>query len=201
MLVNTDWKQVSRLVVYDDGSTDGTLQFLADALDAVPVTTEMRGTSRLGPVGITNDYLRRDAAEVFAKIDNDTMLPPDWLPQTLDIFERDNLDLLGIECRGAIGRPDHAEPTKFIGGIGLMRKRAFNSLPIPDGIHFGFTRWQDEHPNLRNGWLEPSLPVCLLNMVPFSPWTELSVQYVDRGWQRHCGRYPETHKALWEWWA
>src|SRR5215510_6826063 len=34
---NTDWKRISRLVVYDDGSRDGTAEFLDEAITAVPV--------------------------------------------------------------------------------------------------------------------------------------------------------------------
>lgn len=115
-----------------------------------------------------------------------------------------------------------------IGGIGLMRRSAFlchscdyakremegynpNNcshckgvgyiLPIPaqDG-RYGFTEWQWSHPEIIKAFLNPPLPVFLLDHLPFEPWVSLSRKYEAEGIQRRVwGSYPESCKNLWKW--
>lgn len=209
MLANTDWSKVSRLVVYDDGSDDGTLEYLRRAIEQSPVPFLLCATLGLGPVGVMRDFLKREGAPLFAKIDSDTMLPPGWLGECLDIMERNpGLGLLGIEAR-IDAEPSGPPPRQiyaaaFIGGIGVMRRAAFSDLPDADGprSRFGFGAWQDRHPEVGKAWINPPLPVCLLNMVPFEPWASLSKEYVAKGWQRSWPDvYGPERSDLWDWWA
>jgi glycosyltransferase involved in cell wall biosynthesis len=206
LLANTDWNLVDHLFLYDDGSTDGTLEYLVSQVDAAPVETQLITTSGIGPVGIMVDYLRRASEEdrVFAKIDNDLMLPPNWLEDCLQVMRNDaSIDLLGIEALRPIGAGPHGfYPAEHIGGIGLMRTRAFaRCAPTPNG-RFGFTKWQTSHDDVKKGWIDPAIRVCLLNLMPFEPWISLSREYIAKGWQRDWPEpLPETHKKLWEWWA
>ena len=202
LLANTNWSLVNRLVIYDDGSTDGTLEQAAAV--SCPKPVEIRAGSYGSPVAIMNDFLDRDPAALFAKIDNDVMLPSGWLDETAAVMQANPaLDLLGIEAMYEVApvSPDRAViPAEFIGGIGLMRSRAFNcDRPIAAG-RFGFTAWQSQHPQVNKGWLSPALPVCLLDRMPFAPWSVLSADYIARGWQRPWGAYGEGQSALWEWW-
>jgi len=196
---NTNWQIVNRLVIYDDGSTDGTREYL----HLSGVCVDARHTQGLGPVGIMNDLIARGGADVFAKIDNDVMLPPGWLNESLEVFERERADLLGIEAMHPCGPgPRRMEPAEYIGGIGLMRRSAFNRPLMQPHGRFGFTAWQCENTDLRKGWLNPSLPVCLLNLVPFEPWSGLSREYKAKGWQRSWpGPYPQERSDLWRWWS
>lgn len=91
--------------------------------------------------------------------------------------------------------------TQHIGGIGLMRGRAFEGqrMPKPNG-RFGFTIWQKHHPAVVKAWLRPSLPVFLLDRMPMEPWRSLSVEYVANGWQRQWDAYTEADRPLWNWW-
>lgn len=210
MVTNTDWSKVARLIVYDDGSTDRTLQYLREAVKAVSVESLVVTSNRLGPVGIMREFLSEEVADVFAKVDSDTMLPPNWLNECLDVMEANpEVDLLGIEARVDADKsgppPRTVYDADFIGGIGLMRRRAFETdLPSPDGpsSRFGFTAWQEKHAGVKKAWINPPLPVCLLNMVPFEPWASLSREYVRNGYQRPWPDvYTEKDKGLWEWWA
>jgi glycosyltransferase involved in cell wall biosynthesis len=208
MLANTDWRLIDRLVIYDDGSTDGTREYLKEQLDHAPVKAALYQSQNLGPVEIMNTYLKlaQVAGEddgIFVKIDNDVMLPPGWLPECLEVMKDPTLDLLGIEAIRPIGhRPRGFHLAEYIGGIGLMRHRAFRCcLPTPRG-RFGFTSWQDQHRDVKKGWLDPALPVCLLNLVPFEPWRSLSLEYIQKGWQRDWPPYwAEIDTTRWEWWA
>jgi glycosyltransferase involved in cell wall biosynthesis len=203
MLANTDWSLIDRLVIYDDGSTDGTREYLREQLAHAPIKAALYQSQNLGPVGIMNTYLQLTEDDgLFIKIDNDVMLPPNWLPECLDVMRDPTIDLLGIEAVHTIGQgPRGFRHAEYIGGIGLMRHRAFRcSLPTPQG-RFGFTAWQDGQKQVKKAWLDPALPVCLLNLVPFDPWRSLSLEYIRKGWQRDWPSFlPETETKFWEWW-
>jgi glycosyltransferase involved in cell wall biosynthesis len=217
MLANTDWGQVGRLIVYDDGSIDGTSEYVRAAMVKVhsQCETQFRQTNGLGPVAILIDYVQSGGADLFARIDNDTMLPPGWLGECLGLLDANpSVDLLGIEARSEVAPsgppPRTVSDTDYIGGIGLMRRRAFkDSHELTPLCHdrpasrFGFEEWQqNQKQGLRKVWIHPPLPVCLLNRVPLEPWASLSREYVAKGWQRDWpAPYVAARSDLWEWWA
>lgn len=201
MIANTAWDKVSRLIIYDDNSTDGTPEYLSSL--SFPVDAEIRETEFGSPVAIMNDYLRDKPSAMFAKVDNDTMLPPYWLTECLKVMSANpTLDLLGIEAMNKVkaGEVDRGyTDARYIGGIGLMRSHCFHSLPTPDG-RFGFTAWQQKHKNVKKGWIDPSIPVFLLDRMPTEPWTTLSTLYIEKGWQRRWPSYG-IKDNLWSWWS
>jgi hypothetical protein len=91
--------------------------------------------------------------------------------------------------------------TDHIGGIGLMRGRAFEGqrMPRPNG-RWGFTIWQKYHPEITKAWMNPSLAVILLNRLPMEPWCSLSAEYAANDWQRPWDVYTEADWPLWGWW-
>lgn len=197
LLNNTDWSQVKRFIWYDDGSTDGTAAYAYSARERVPVQTELYCTEFGHPVAIMNDYLRGDPADMFVKVDNDTLLPPQWLTEGLRVMDRTpQLGLLGIEAfsKPVAGRYFRSyDPCRHIGGIGFIRKSAFAyGLPSPYGQRYGFTEWQESQGIVLKGWLKPALPVVLLDRVADEPWATLSQHYIAMGWQRHWPPYIET---------
>lgn len=207
MLENTSWEDVHRLLVYDDGSEDGTTEWLAEAVNESPVEARFYDHLRKrSPVAVMNHYLDHTSSVMFAKIDNDIMLPPGWLGTMLDVMERNpDLQLLGMEA----GRTPDAEfsdvpyvtGASHIGGVGLMRTWAFRCRPRPQPAgRFGFTEWQHHYrPEL--GWVTPDLPVSSLDRIPFDPWAGYSDYYVRKGWQRNWPRYDENGDAsYWSWW-
>ncbi len=201
---NTDWKLVRRVWIYDDGSTDGTLEMLRPA--EWPVPTFIVQTSLRSPVASMNDFLqKRGPAEVFCKLDNDTMVPPGWLGEASELLAANpTVDLLGIEARDGLpcsaAGPRAVQGAKFIGGIGLMRRRAFerHGLPGHDG-RFGFGAWQERN-EVPVGWIVPTLPVFLLNRLPLEPWASYSRRYVAQGWQRDWPEPYSTEVEKWAWW-
>lgn len=201
MIANTDWSQVRRLMVYDDGSTDGTREYLKGI--QYPIVVELLFKHFGGPVAIMNDYLSRKPLELFAKVDSDTMLPPHWLGECLKVMAANKkLDLLGIEAFFTVASGQVARkyvPARHIGGIGLMRTSCFKTKPKADGRN-GFTGWQHANKQVVKGWLSPSLPVFLLDRMSIEPWAGLSRTYSERGWQRKWTSYGESHQLLWEWW-
>src|SRR4051794_5054642 len=89
LLANTDFRRVRRVYLYDDNSTDGTRDYLLAVKFPVDCVYYCFGEFG-GPVGCMNDYLSSlDPLDetVFAKVDNDVMLPPGWLGECLPLFE------------------------------------------------------------------------------------------------------------------
>lgn len=212
----TDWTEVSKLYVKDDGSKDGTLQWLEEN---VPLLAEQHGFdyvvdgSRLGgPVAATNWYLDQNTgAPVFAKIDNDMVVCPGWLGEMIRQMElHPTVDILGMEpflgdpaMPGTVHRD--IEPCEHIGGKGLLRTRAFVEYgrPTPGGLngYFGFTQFQTANPEIVKAWIKPDLPVFGLDQMrpEHGRWRALAETYARLGWQRLWPVYgSEEHYAWWE---
>ena len=216
LLVNTDWTLVDRLIVYDDESTDGTRDYLAEAVGDCPVEHEIRDVVLRSPPGVMNHYLQAGQAEWFAKIDNDIVVPPGWLTAMLSVLAfHPEVDLLGMEGgrTGIPGRDGHPaggydiELCSHIGGVGLLRRESFfkpgqrTLRRIPQRGRFGFTEWQLQHDDVVRAWIYPDLMVTALDMIPFEPWCGWSEEYVSVGWQRRWPTYdPRWAQPLWGWW-
>lgn len=210
LLENTDWTLVRRLLVYDNSSIDGTFEWIREQLQTAPVPWDLISHDLRSPPAVMNSYLADWAAgaDAFAKIDNDIVVPPGWLTSLAAVADaHPRLDLLGTES-GRLGLPTQDfdgtytwEPASHIGGVGLMRTRAFTGRPmIAENGRFGFTEWQHAHRPVM-GWIKPDLAVTSLDQIPFNPWRTLSRRYIRLGWQRRWPRYDERFPRYWEWWA
>lgn len=205
---NTDWKYVKELFVYDDGSQDGTREWLADNAPKVPASVRVVNTNFGSPVKAMVHFIESASAPILAKTDNDAMLPPAWLRQSLEVMNRHTeLTMLGIEAMyphvddTALARS--YTPAQFISGLGLYRREAFQrSRPSAFKKWFGLEEWQMAHRrHFKYGWITPAIPVFLLDRFPFEPWTKFSDEYIRREWQRSWPKY-DAASTLWRWrWA
>lgn len=209
LLRNTDWFSVRELVVYDDGSVDGTKEYLEEAIENIAdCDTRIESTNEGHIVKLMYKFLGRAKATYVAKIDSDTVVPPEWLYTLLELMRKHpEVHLLGIEpykgfdCAAKTGERV-VEKTDFIGGIGLFRRSAFmahgNPLPGSDSQFAGFQQWQWDHPDVVRAWVKPGMPVIVLDKINHPKWLRLKQQYVDKGWQR---TKPTKYKDrwLWEW--
>lgn len=209
---NTDWKHVDKLVIYDDGSKDGTRRVIerSDIGDLVPAFEIREGG--WGSVGATmNDYISLTEATHFVKIDNDIAMPPGWLPRLLSAAERhDDYELIGMEAgwsgayQGLLPSKRYTVvPARHIGGVGLMRTKAFEwRKPVPLALgkegRNGFTIWQHRW-HLRAGWLKPDLPNVQLDKIPVPPWSTLASRYVEKGWARAWDPFTLDMHEWWDW--
>jgi glycosyltransferase involved in cell wall biosynthesis len=205
LLRNTEWQFVRELVVNDNNSVDGTREWLEHAVRQSPVSVRFIKDGQMSPVVAMNHFIEKARAVILAKIDNDTMVPPGWLRQSLEVLDRHpELSLLGIEAMYPHSDdpqlPRSYSPAEFISGLGLYRRAAFaRSRPRPIGRWFGLEEWQvSQGQSLRRGWINPALCVFLLDRIPFEPWVSYSKNYVARGWQRSWPCY-DPKCTLWKW--
>lgn len=216
LLSNTDWDVVGTLYVHDDGSTDGTAEWLKEACETMDddgcggTRVVFDGKRVGGPVATMNWYLDRSDPGVarFAKIDNDFVVCPGWLTalqQVLDEYAE--LDIVGTEPW--FGEPVIASmhrtymKARHIGGKGVMRRRAFaKRRPTPGGWngYQGFTQWQEGTPDVTKGWVSPDLACFGLDQIreQDGPWRQLAEAYAAREWQRLWPCYDtDEHYSWW----
>lgn len=201
LLENTDWSLVDRLVIYDDGSTDGTRDWLkevtADALGHV----ELRATELRSPPAIMNHYLERDPNHLFAKIDNDIGVPPGWLESMLASLRTDtDIAALGMAAGWTAvkkGRPG-VQPCSHIGGVGLFRSA---KIPLPVWSHgrHGWTEQQHKTESIHTAWVTPDVAAVQLDLIPEEPWASLADYYVSKKWARWWPTYDPANHEWWDW--
>lgn len=223
--INTDWSQVGRLVKYvdvgPDGRDDGTADVVTSFHPGGP-TCYTRVGQFGGPVNIMQEYLREFGTPdgVFAKVDNDVIVPPGWWNAGSHVMAyHPELDLLGIEPPASRTRSPYGgklppapealmsctmgyAPCDSIGGVGFMRCRAFEQGRMRQhSTYGGFTDWQIGNRGVTKGWIVPPLKLFLLDRLPIEPWASVSRGYVAVGWQRPWSNYPESAAPLlWDWW-
>ena len=205
LLANTDWHYVRQLFVCDDGSQDGTREWLESQISLVPAPVRFLKTSFGSPVAAMNHFIELAEAPMLAKTDNDAMLPPGWLRQSLDVMSRHpELSMLGIEAMYPVDADPQLTrsytPAQFISGLGLYRRAVFSrTRPTVIDRYFGLEEWQQaQRGRLLVGWITPALPVFLLDRLPYEPWHHYSEGYIQRGWQRSWPPYNLTD-TLWHW--
>src|SRR5262249_20458236 len=201
---NTDWQFVHEFVVNDNNSVDETREWVRDTIRECPAPVRWIEGNYTSPVAAMVNFIRSARAPILAKVDNDAMMPPAWLRQSLEVMDRHpELLLLGTEALNPHSDDPQAARSytraEFISGLGLYRRQAFaRSQPTPMGKYFGLEEWQMAQPKLVRGWITPALSVFLLDRLPFEPWVTYSKNYMARGWQRDTYKY-EPASTLWQW--
>ena len=214
LIANTDWDLVRVLHIHDDGSTDGTARWLQTRSSSLPCEVIYESHRLGGPVAATNRHLTicaDDAVEAevgaFVKLDNDVIVSPGWLNELTRVSTLNpGIDFLGIQPRYGPPAPGHCaerrvEEARHIGGVGLMRYRAFEVCrPVAQG-RYGFTEFQCRHPENRKGWITPDLTCFCLDLIDLEPYASIAAQHIAKGWAREWSKYVDGGRSYYSWWA
>lgn len=220
LMSNTNWHRVTQVHIFDDGSTDGSLEWIEEHRHDCPVRTELVRTSFRSSMAVTVEWIKRARTPFLAKLDNDTIYPPGWLDAAMSVMDRNpQLDMLGLEAFHPLDEERHLidgfaerynyEAAYFVSGLGVYRSRIWErELPAVikgrDGAFYGLEEFQYARPNLVRGWIKPSLPVFLLDRLPMEPWASLNKAYVQQCYQRPLSlrlTYGMDKSELWDWWT
>ena len=208
---------LSHLHIFDDGSTDGTAEWLESHL-ATFHNREMvtlHRTSFRHPVAAMNHFATKVCTtNYFAKVDNDAVLPMFALDAAVRAIEKNpEMDNLGIEAIASNVVPIDSlespgpgpsfyrtyQKADWISGLGLYRTSQWrDSQPKAFDRWFGLENWMHER-NSVCGWIDPAFPVFLLDRLPLPRFQALTAEYAAMGWQRVWPPYKAEQSALWDW--
>jgi len=121
----------------DDGSNDDTAQLLYDC--TLPKTVVVNHYN-LGLRNVTIsffDYVRRNNFDYIAKVDNDCMVPKNWLNDLIKTFESSDVEVLSLNVEPSnaafhYGTDDvdgkGYRPAEIVGGLWMMRSGIINDM-------------------------------------------------------------------------
>jgi glycosyltransferase involved in cell wall biosynthesis len=152
-----------RLVVWDNASTDGTIAYLRKRIDGIEHVRAIASPTNRGVVFPMNEVWSSDPeAELLAKIDNDTLVPPDLLRRLAECHAQSQRFgvLSGFHFRKegeALAEAPRLKtfdgvqvlPQPYVGGCAVMiRRDVFQRLgpitcrtDVPDGKPFMDSGW------------------------------------------------------------
>jgi spore maturation protein CgeB len=134
------YTQNYELIVVDNGSTDGTVQYL-ESKGKIKI---IRNEENLGVIKARNQGLRASTADHIVMMDNDVFVREGWLEELFDAMDRQGADMVGIEawqidsnfaaCYKCVSQNDRFD---YLGGCcTLFKRRVFEDVGILDeGFH------------------------------------------------------------------
>lgn len=159
--------------IIDNGSTDGTQRWLQDQGDEI---TMILSDTNHGIAPAMNVFLRDTKPyPVVGKIDNDTILPEDFIDRMLpfmefaDIIQAKHHVIKSVHPEGWEGftrtmrAADGLLYNHYVGGAGILFKRPLvNKIPTTDWKLGGWRLFQKENPELIKAFV-PSVEIELLD--------------------------------------
>lgn len=204
LLKNTNPSLVSEFIVVDTGSSDGTKRYVRSRLArSCPFPYRVFEISQSHVVHAMIKARELSRTPFIAKVDSDTVVPPEWLDVCHSVMSRHpDLGALGIE---PFNPPHDCPPeersvryVKHVGGIGLFKKSSWSGLRPGTPPFHGWTGHQHRS-EWKKGWVDPDLKVILLDHLDFEPFSSLSKTYIRKKWQRAWRVYSDSFAGLWEW--
>jgi glycosyltransferase involved in cell wall biosynthesis len=90
----SDPQEEFRLSIWDNGSSDGTREYLNEEIDDPRIEDMILSDDNVGQVAAVNAIWSRSSAELLGKVDNDCLVTPGWT-RTLASAHRD-IERLGV---------------------------------------------------------------------------------------------------------
>jgi glycosyltransferase involved in cell wall biosynthesis len=160
-----------KIFIIDNGSTDGTVEWL----QSQPWNATWKMTfnkTNLGIAGAMNQFLAMTKKfEWVGKVDNDTLVPPDWAITLRDKCVQCKIDILQakhpIIPAVANGKsfdqwvsdmkPDFRDSSiryhHFVGGSGIIfRRSSITEIPVTEWKLYGWRQFQRDNPKLKKAF-------------------------------------------------
>lgn len=155
-------KDKIEVILVDDASTDDSVEFVKKKFPRIKI---IKLKKNVGYVKACNEGYKLAKGEYIALLDNDTILPKDWLKPLVETLENDSnvaaatsmvfkSDIKNMEEKYGekinlspvcIGRSDPDKNNPFVlfptGGFCLLRKKVFDELFDPDYIAYLEDAW------------------------------------------------------------
>lgn len=77
------------IIIVDDGSTDGTEEWILTFKERATLNLHFFKQSHKGPGAARNKGIHKGSGQIFVFIDSDCIVPPDWLSQIKNSFDED----------------------------------------------------------------------------------------------------------------
>ena len=194
-----------RVVVWDNASTDGTVEYLRERLKNLPHATLIASPVNRGVVAPMNVVWSSDPeAELLAKIDNDTLVPPELLRRLAECHRqckrlgvlsgfhfRKEGEALAEERRIKSFDGVRVLPQPYVGGCAVMIRREVFQKIGPIGCR---TDGPDGRPFMDSGWTMYQQRLTDEGFINGYPWPPVHVDHMEDTRSPHCIRSEEHQR-------
>lgn len=171
---------VGKVIVIDNGSTDGTVKWLRDQEN--PKLQIIYNRENQGIRGAMNAFFSLTRGEEFVgKVDNDTIVPKNWYANLIEMMLERNVDIM--QCKHhLLDNPNgsfaeymktlnqdeqnpHIFHSDFVGGSGIAIRRTKMNGKLQEASHilYSWFEYQRSHPEMRKAFCD-NVEIGLLDM-------------------------------------
>lgn len=184
---------VGKIYIIDNASTDGTVEWLKKQKGIELILNK----ENKAIAGTMNQFLEMtDGEEFVGKVDNDTVVEPDWLEKLIMHARINNLDIIQAkhhifhnsydswnEWMSHLTNKNKIYLSQYVGGSGVAinRRTVTPEIPLTSWALGGWTQYQTEHPELRKA---------------FTNEVEVELLDMEGDNEPRYGDYPEYYKMV-----
>jgi GT2 family glycosyltransferase len=191
-----------RVVIWDNASTDGTIAYLRERIQGLAHVTGIASPTNRGVVYPMNEvWSSNPEAELLAKIDNDTLVPPELIRRLAEchlqskrfgvlsgFHFRQEGEALAEAHRIKMFDGIQVLPQPYVGGCAVMIRRGVFQTTAPITCR---TDGPDGRPFMDSGWTAYQQRLTDAGFINGYPWPPIHVDHMEDTRSPHCIRSDE----------